>query len=453
MRNVYKLIIVLDVLSGLAVGAAILSIVEHESLVSYGLKEFPSGFAWVLCAYALLAALCGSLALVVSRHPVWWTAIPGLLIAVCSAALSAGALYALEVKYEKGDSNLGRLAQYQKSRAEWEHRSEVLRRGILRAARLEPLPERTPMHPVRHSHRVREGFSVENVTLETTPGFFLPANLYIPALAAATRRAPVVLLAQGHFPDGRFNPNTQILAANLARMGAIVIAYDMVGRGESSQLQHEHHEALRLQLWNSIRVLDFALSLPEADPERVAMTGASGGGTQTFLCTAIDERISVSAPVVMVSSWVYGGCACESGLPIHRGSGYATNNAEIAALAAPRPQLVVSIGDDWTRTVPVHEYPFIQRVYNLYGAESSVENVHLPDEEHDYGPGKRRAVYEFLRKHLGLHDDPSGVSAGEEPEYDEVEPMDLMRAFTDDNPVPESAIRNWGELSLQTESN
>ena len=96
------------------------------------------------------------------------------------------------------------------------------------------------------------------------------------------------------------------------------------------------------------------------------------------------------------------GCNCESGLPIHQGAGYFTNNAEIAAMAAPRPMLMVSDGDDWTKNEPVLELPFIRRTYSFYGAGDNVENAHFPEGVHDYGYAKRIPVYKFLAKHLGL---------------------------------------------------
>jgi hypothetical protein len=174
------------------------------------------------------------------------------------------------------------------------------------------------------------------------------------------------------------------------------------------------------------------------------MTGASGGGTQTFLCAAVDSRVTVSAPVVMVSSWCYGGCACEIGLPIHRGAGYAANNAEIAALAAPRPLLIVSDGSDWTRTVPRLEYPYLRRVYALFGRESDVENVHLAGEDHDYGPSKRQAVYRFFAKHLGLH--ANGVMAPDgkiDESANTVAPRQALEAFDAAHPLPPGALDGW----------
>jgi hypothetical protein len=141
--------------------------------------------------------------------------------------------------------------------------------------------------------------------------------------------------------------------------------------------------------------------LKEADPERVGITGGSGGGSLTMMLSAIDERITLSIPAVMLSSYFSGGCPCESGMPTHFCGGR-TNNVEIASLFAPRPQLILSDGKDWTNTVPELEYPFIKRIYEFYGLENHLENNHFPDEGHDYGISKRKAMYRFIAGHFRL---------------------------------------------------
>lgn len=287
---------------------------------------------------------------------------------------------------------------------QWKDRAASIREGIRTAAELPKRLPRVSSKPLRHSLREMDGYTVENVAFESLPGLFVTGNLYIP-LGYRGRR-PAILSPHGHWKKvgdyGRFREDVQKRCATLARMGAVVFAYDMLGYGDSEQCSHEHPKALKLQLINSMRAIDFLQSLAMVDDMRIGITGASGGGTQAFLLTALDQRIRVSVPVVQVSAHFFGGCACESGMPIHTAAGFQTNNVEIAALAAPRPMMLVSDGEDWTKNTPDVEFPHVQLIYKLYEAEEKVHHTHFAREGHDYGESKRMAVYPFLAKHLKL---------------------------------------------------
>ena len=334
------------------------------------------------------------------------------------------------------------------TRAGWERRAREIRQGVLEGAGLWPLPKRLVPVSRRHSLREMGSYRVENVSIETAPGFHVAANLYLPV---RSENMPVVLSSHGHWPaedplmHGRLQESMQLRCGALAAMGCAVIAWDMVGHGESAGLGWKHNlspDELRLQLWNSIRMLDFMLSLPGADPARVAVTGESGGATQAFLLAAVDERVDVSVPCVQVSAWFYGGCACESGLPIHVRPGHVANNVEIAAVIAPKPLLILSDGKDWTRHAPELEFPHLKRIYGLLGAQAAVANAHFPDEGHDYGPSKRKALYTFLAEKFGLKNELADEAKVE------ILPGRELRAFDESHPVPENVCEPNSKVRL-----
>jgi dienelactone hydrolase len=337
---------------------------------------------------------------------------------------------------------LKRMAGEYDSKAEWQARAESIRAGVLRGMRLERVPEPCPLKPIRHSVRKEKGYTVENVAFESLPGFWVTGNLYLPADAKdSDAKLPGVLCPHGHLADNRLIEQTQKRCAALARMGAVVFAYDMIGYGESTQMPHGHSQGARLQTYNSRRALDFLLSRGKVDEKRLAVTGESGGGTQSFLLAATDPRIDVSVPVVMVAAAFYGGCTCESGMPIHKSAQHETNNVEIAASIAPKPLLVISCGADWTKNVPDVEYPYMKRIYELMGAANNVENAHFADEQHDYGPSKREAMYRFLAKHLKLDLSRISDTSGKIDEsFITVHDRGDLLVFSPEHPRPDYAL-------------
>jgi len=359
---------------------------------------------------------------------------------------------------DEGRAQLAAFSKTYSNRQEWEARARNIREGFLREAHLSPLPARCDLRPIIRGFQNRNGYTVENFAIEALPGFFMTGNLYRPTGAKPPLAG--VLCPHGHARDdsrgvsnptargGRFLAYTQTRAATLARMGAVVLTYDMVGWGECDQVTHEDANVLTLQVWGNMRLLDFLLSLEGVDPGRIGMTGESGGGTQTFFLAALDDRIDVAVPCVQISAHFFGGCQCESGLPVHESATHSTNNVELAAMAAPRPQLVISDGEDWTRNVPGVEFPYIWNVYRLYGAAGKVENAHFADEGHDYGPSKRLAAYKFLSRHLGLNlKDVLTTCGGVDESNTVIEDKESLCVFTPRHPRPDYALKSSADAA------
>src|SRR5438067_1367159 len=326
--------------------------------------------------------------------------------------------------------------------AAWEKRAERVRRQILLSQGLWPMPTKTPLNAVIHGKIDREEYRVEKVYFESLPGFFVTGNLYRPK--NVTGKAPGVLFAHGHWADARLSESTdaelrrelaegeerfeqggrsrfQSMCVQLARMGCVVWQWDMLGNSDSRQLskalahqfakqrpemntvenwglfspQAEAHlqSVMGLQTWNSIRSLDFLLSLPQVDPSRIAITGASGGGTQTMLLAAIDPRVALSFPAVMVSTAMQGGCTCENASLLRVNTG----NIEFAALFAPKPQGMTA-ANDWTKEMATKGFPELQQLYKLLGAEKNAQlfaNTHF---QHNYNYVSRAAFFGFIHK-------------------------------------------------------
>ena len=344
----------------------------------------------------------------------------------------------------EGSAFLSQMRKNYTTAEAWQKRAEEIRTQTLLGAELVPFPEKCPLNPIMGEKRVYDGYQVQNAAFESLPGVYVTGSIYSPVNAEGT--LPGVLSPHGHWPNkedyGRYRPDVQYRCAAMARMGAIVFTYDMVGYGQLAELgwKHDHPKTMKLQIWNSIRSVDFLLSLG-ADPNRIACTGASGGGTQTFQLAAVDDRVYVSVPVVMVSNRHFGGCICELGMPIHQNKNFKTNNVEIAACNAPDPLLLVSVGTDATETTPDIEYPNIKYIYGLFGKAEMVENAHLPDDQHGYDFNKRAAVYPFLAKHLGL-DLSVAMDAKLLEEGIVIEEIEDLYPFDDKHPLPENLIRN-----------
>ena len=338
---------------------------------------------------------------------------------------------------------------------EWKKRKANLTLRLQVATGLYPMPPKTPLNAVIHGKITRPGFTVEKVYFESVPGFFVTGLLFRPE-NSMTKKCPAVLSPHGH--GGRLQDHGKsggkgvlkqieigaekfeesgrmpkiARCATLARLGCVTFLYDMIGYADNLQLSYKlaHQFSKRrpnferqkdwglysaqaemrmfsifgLQTWNSIRALDFMESLPDVDPARIAVTGGSGGGTQTILLGALDDRPIASFPNGMVSSSMQGGCTCENASLLRIGTG----NVEMTALFAPKPQGMTA-ADDWTREMLIEGKGFheLKKLYALYGKPEYVICPDLTHFKHNYNYVTRTIMYSWFNRHLKLgHPEP-----------------------------------------------
>ena len=365
-----------------------------------------------------------------------------------------------------------------KSKAEWEKRADRVRRQILVSQGLWPMPTKTPLNAVIHGKIDRGEYTVEKVYFESAPGFFVTGNLYRPKNIIG--KAPAVLFAHGHWQNARLSESTdaelrrelaegeerfeqggrsrfQSMCVQLARMGCVVWQWDMLSDSDSVQFsrqlvhgfakqrpemnttenwglyspQAEAHlqSIMGLQTLNSVRSVDFLLTLPEVDPSRIAITGASGGGTQTMLLAAVDPRVALAFPAVMVSTAMQGGCTCENASLLRVNTG----NIEFAGLFAPRPQ-GMTCANDWTKEMSTKGFPELKQLYTLLGAPNNVmlkRGEHFP---HNYNAVSRSAFYTWLNKHFKLGQKEPVIERDYEPLKRE-----QLTVWDEQHPAPKAA--------------
>lgn len=348
----------------------------------------------------------------------------------------------------------------------WKKTSQQIREQILVSNGLWPMPEAAPLKPVIHGKIEKDDYTIEKVFFASYPGHYVSGNLYRPKNLQG--KAPGVLCPHGHWANGRFfeakddevkrqidsgaekfecgaKYPLQARMIGLARMGCVVFHYDMTGNADSKQIGHtagfrDVEAELRLQnfmglqTFNSRCALDFLLSLPDVDSERIGVTGSSGGGTQTFMLCGIDERPHVAFPAVMVSTSMQGGCICENCSYLRQG----VNNVSLAALFAPRP-MAMSGADDWTIDIETKGLPELKTIYGLYGADEKVHAKCFPQFGHNYNQVAREMMYSWFNKYLNLGL-PEPI---QEREFVPVPPAELS-VYDDAHPLPKDGVDSVG---------
>ena len=364
-----------------------------------------------------------------------------------------------------------------RSAEEWTARRDAIRRRIAVSAGLWPMPKKAPLKPVIHGRIDKGDYTIEKVFFESFPGHFVTGNLYRPVRpqASESQQLPGVLCPHGHWKNGRFMDSgeavghqqikegaehfvnggrspLQARCVGLARLGCVVFHYDMLGCGDSIQFSSHRqgpHASLDgrelgswgfdnfeatarlqgsfgLQTFNSICALDFLSSLAGVDPKRIGVTGASGGGTQTMMLMALDDRVTAAFPCVMVSTAMQGGCTCENGHYLRIGQG----NIDIAAMAAPRP-LGLTTADDWTKELESKGYPDLVALYRMLGVSDRLE-AHFDNQfKHNYNAVARSHCYRFLDRHFDLRQ----AAPGDEADFDLL-PPEAITVWDTTHPLP-----------------
>ena len=350
------------------------------------------------------------------------------------------------------------------NRETWEREKARLKKQILFAAGLWPMPEKPPLDIHIYNRIERDGYTIEKAYFQSLPNFYVGGSLFRP-LNPQPKSHPGILSPHGHAQFGRLqHGDTSYPGRGLtfARMGCTAFMWDMVDYNDSARhlsgtyqeetygvvhrapWPHKQDERmlwnigiLGLQLWNSIRALDFLCELPEVDTNRLGCTGESGGGTQTYNLYAVDDRLHVAAPVCMVSAYMQGGCVCENA-PLLR---IDTNNVDIGATFAPKPLILVSSAQDWTQHTPDVEYPAIKRIYDLYDAGDHISQIQI-DAPHGYNLAMREAVYRWFARWLDLPVDDNFS----EPPFELEEHKDMLAFF---DGLPDGAITQHEDLIRQ----
>lgn len=291
-----------------------------------------------------------------------------------------------------------------RTRDDWQAQRERRRRELFEMLGLWPLPERTDLRAVVTGRLEQDEFIVEKLHFQSLPGLYVTANLYRPKELSAP--APAVLYVCGHAPvkrDGVSFGNKVAYQHHgqwLARHGYVCLVLDTLQLGELEGLHHgTYREGLwwwnargytpaGVEVWNSLRALDYLSTRPEVDARRLGMTGRSGGGAYTWFTAALDERVRVAAPVAgitdlqnhVVDGCVEGHCDCMYFVNTHR-----WDFPCVAALVAPRPLLIVNTDADpifpLDGVLRVHAQ--VRRLYALYGASTNLGLVIGPGPHQD----------------------------------------------------------------------
>jgi cephalosporin-C deacetylase-like acetyl esterase len=317
--------------------------------------------------------------------------------------------------------------------AAWQRRRPEVERAFRKAIGLEVLPERSPLRAHTTARHDLGDYTIEDVIFESRPGFLVTANLYRPKTAAPGRRAAILCPIGHYLTAGKRAADVQARCIKLARMGFVVLTYDAIGQGERNISGNIHHEAgyallplgetvASWMVWDSMRGIDYLLTLPDVDPQRIGVTGNSGGGLNTLFTAALDPRVRAAAVVGFTftfNNWLkYGGthCTCTHLPGMSRGMEW----FEIAGLIAPRALMMLHGDHDGIFPISGARRAghATEAIYALAGHAGEARFTELAGQPHAYSRPYREAMYGWMAEHL------LGQGTGEPIPEGDVRPLD-----------------------------
>ncbi len=336
------------------------------------------------------------------------------------------------------------------TKEEWEAKRPRLKREYFEMLGLWPLPERTPLHATVTGTVERGDVVIEKLHYQSRPGLYVTGNLYRPKKPAG--RLPAVLYVCGHSGRGRDGNKTAFQDHGMwfASNGYVCLILDTLQLGEIAGKHHGTYNLGRwwwqargytpagVECWNGVRGLDYLVSRRDVDPQRLGVTGISGGGAATFWIAAADERVRCAVPVSGMSDLedyvsnkvINGHCDCMFLI-----NTYQWHWTTIAALVAPRPLLFANSDRDPIFPMDGNRRIIarLRKLYAMYGKPELVDE-YVSKGGHDDRPDLRVAAFRWMNRHL--KNDTSPVK------HEESKPLPgpQLRVFPEDKDVPKDAL-------------
>ncbi len=325
------------------------------------------------------------------------------------------------VAFEQLDKREVEIAKL-KTKADWQKRETLVRDKLMDL--VGPFPEKTPLNAQITGVIQKDGYRVEKIIFESMPKYYVTAALFIPD--NISDKAPAILNAIGHSTQSFRRDIYQHVILNLVKKGFIVFAYDQIGQGERLQYYNdelgkskfhsttEHsypgaqcfisgYSPARYFIWDGVRAIDYLLSRQEVDPNRIGMTGLSGGGTSTAFISAIDDRILAAAPSCFITNYKYlfksvGPQDAEQNIFHLIAEGL--DHPDFIELRAPQPTLIVGTTRDFFSIQGVREtYAEAKNAFRAFGKEENLQKSE-GNYVHGFVKNNNEATYAFFQKYL-----------------------------------------------------